>query len=255
VDCRPDFGFFPDIYNEDWLFFYDDAARRELGSSGRMVTQLRYHPFADPQRAAWQEFGDVLAEGLYALLDDGKSLEHATHVYWQQFLEARRSFLEEIIRRADMKNPEISQQLLLSVEMALKCSVEIDPGLFERYIQAWREDLSDWKQRVAQIPRKDSVEDALRALRLQSSADSRVFDAAHYGPVIVGPDSLLTPDQRKHGGRRTWATSWSRHGSSDAREGKLFSSAWRALRLSGRESALPESDPPPEARQVEAARG
>ena len=66
VDCQQNTGFFPDIYNEDWLFFYDAASAGQLGSSGRRVTQLRYDPFADPQRAAWQEFGDVLAEGLYA---------------------------------------------------------------------------------------------------------------------------------------------------------------------------------------------
>ena len=71
VDCQQNTGFFPHIYNEDWLFFYEDASTGRLGSSGGKVTQLRYDPFADAQRAAWQEFGDVLAEGLYALLDHG----------------------------------------------------------------------------------------------------------------------------------------------------------------------------------------
>jgi hypothetical protein len=170
VDCRWNTGFFPDIYNEDWLFFYDDAARRQLASSGHSVTQLRYDPFADPQRAAWQEFGDVLAEGLYALLDNGHRIEHATHGYWLQFLEARRSFLEAIRRRTDTQRPEISEKLLLSVELALKCSINIAPELLECYIEAWRKDLIDWKDRVAGIPVMQ-LEDALQALRLASSAD------------------------------------------------------------------------------------
>ena len=34
VDCQKDIGFFPDIYNEDWLFFFDNASHRLLGSSG-----------------------------------------------------------------------------------------------------------------------------------------------------------------------------------------------------------------------------
>ena len=34
VDCQQSYGFFPDIYNEDWLFFYDAAAAGRLGSSG-----------------------------------------------------------------------------------------------------------------------------------------------------------------------------------------------------------------------------
>jgi len=33
--------------------------------------QQAYKPFADPNRAATEEFGDLLAEGLYALFDDG----------------------------------------------------------------------------------------------------------------------------------------------------------------------------------------
>ena len=55
VDMQHDIGFFPDIYNEDWLFFYDDVASGQIGSSARKITQLRYEPFADPRRAAWQE--------------------------------------------------------------------------------------------------------------------------------------------------------------------------------------------------------
>jgi len=55
VDCQQNSGFFPDIYNEDWLFFYDAAAAGRLGSSRREVTQLGYNPFADPQRAAQAE--------------------------------------------------------------------------------------------------------------------------------------------------------------------------------------------------------
>ena len=67
VDCRVPFDFFPDLYNEDWLFFYRNAAEERLATPGSLVEQLQYDPFADPQRAASQEFGDVIAEGLYAL--------------------------------------------------------------------------------------------------------------------------------------------------------------------------------------------
>ena len=34
VDCDADIGFFPDIYNEDWLFFFDDASARAAGQLG-----------------------------------------------------------------------------------------------------------------------------------------------------------------------------------------------------------------------------
>lgn len=174
VNCRHNIGFFPDIYNEDWLFFYDDAANGRLGSSGREVTQLRYDPFADAQRTEWQEFGDVLAEGLYTLLHCGMGLRHATREYWLDFLHVRRNFLEAIIGRSGMAKSEIREQLVLSVEQALKCSIAISPGLLERYIWLWRQDLDRWDRRLAKIRELRSLDAALRTLGLTSFADGWV---------------------------------------------------------------------------------
>ena len=177
VDCQHSRGFFPDIYNEDWLFFYDTAAAGRLGSSRREVTQLRYDPFADPQRAAWQEFGDVLAEGVYALLEFGVGIDHAESECWSYFLDSRRRFFDAISRRSDEADPEIRERLLCSVEAARECSAEISPELFERYIRLWRQDLREWEQRISRIRRMPSVNAALQALGLLRSADGRA--AAH----------------------------------------------------------------------------
>lgn len=189
VDCQQSHGFFPDIYNEDWLFFYDAAAAGRLGSSGRAVTQVRYDPFADPRRAAWQEFGDVLAEGLYALLEFGVGIGEAEGECWGYFLDSRRRFFDAISRRSDKANPDVRERLLLSVEAARECSAEIAPGLFERYIRLWRQDLRDWEQRIAQVHRMPSVDAALQALGLASSAGGRA--AAH----VTRPRSADTAEE------------------------------------------------------------
>jgi hypothetical protein len=178
VDCQQDMGFFPDMYNEDWLFFYDNASRGRLSSSGRNVRQLPYDPFADEQRAAWQEFGDVLAEGLYALLERGLDAGYATSAYWRQFLDARRSFLEAIIERSDTASPEVRQQMLRSVELALECSITISPELLEHYVRRWRQDLRDWERRLAGIGQMPSAEAALRALGFTWSADGWAAEPA-----------------------------------------------------------------------------
>jgi hypothetical protein len=44
VNCEQPFGFFPEIYNEDWLFFYDDARTGRLGWSGRDVKNFLMIP-------------------------------------------------------------------------------------------------------------------------------------------------------------------------------------------------------------------
>lgn len=193
VDSQQNSGFFPDMYNEDWLFFYDAASAGQLGSSQREVTQLRYNPFADPRHAAWQEFGDVLAEGLYALLEFGSDIEHATSEYWSYFLDARRRFFDAIDRRSDITSPDLREQLLCSVAAARECSAEISPELFERFIQLWRQDLHDWGKRVTAIRQMPSLDAALQALDLAGSGNGRVVDITRPRPAGAGETPPAAP--------------------------------------------------------------
>jgi hypothetical protein len=261
VDCQKITGFFPDVYNEDWLFFYEAAARRRLGSSGRKVTQLWYDPFADPQRAAWQEFGDVLAEGLYALLEYGPDCRYATDDYWEQFLDARRSFLEAIARRAGTADPEIREQLVLSVELARKCSYMIGPGLLERYVLLWQQDRRQWQERIARVPEMP-LEAALKELGLAEPSDTgvrgsaldRAAEAMEQAATIpfTAPDyfMLFKPGAYDEGLRapererlavRIKRPSFRPHRESLAtREGVRFAVPRRARRMSGREDGPAE---------------
>jgi hypothetical protein len=213
VDCQQNTGFFPDIYKGDWLFFFDVASAGRLGSSRRKVTQVRYNPFADPKRAAWQEFGDVLAEGLYALLDHRMDWRYATDGYWLDFLDARQRFLEAIVSRAniarpDIARPDIREELLLSVEMALKCSITIGPELLERYVLLWRQDLREWQQRIAGISPMPSLDAALQELGLPSSINDsaagqiRYFDLISNGPLNTFASAMPEESPKRAGLRR-----------------------------------------------------
>jgi hypothetical protein len=235
VDCQQKFGFFPNIYNEDWLFFYDDAARGRLGSSGHEVTQLRYDPFDDVRRAEWQEFGDVLAEGLYALLGRGLGFKHATREYWYDFLYARQIFIDKIIERSGMAEPEIKERLLLSVGRAQKCSIGIFPQVLERYIRLWRRDLHDWEQRLARVSQMRSPDEALRALGLARSTERRSAGLAfHYpAPQDQGPVSTVPFN----------APDYYDLFQSGAQENGFLASARRAFRNNDRVYAPPESSP------------
>jgi len=170
INCDGDIGFFPDIYNEDWLFFFDNASNGRLANSCLEATQLAYYPFASEKRAAWQEFGDVLAEGLYALLHLGRSVKDATPDYWANFLEARRSFLEAILTRSESADLEIRDDVVSSVTSALKSLGQIDAALCHRYVQAWQADLRQWKRRMAEVPADLPLQDALTELGLSPTA-------------------------------------------------------------------------------------
>lgn len=166
VNCQESFGFFPEIYNEDWLFFFDDAREAQLGWSGRDVTQLRYDPFENVERAERQEFGDVLAEGLYALLHLGFDLSTAPDRYWNEFLAIRRRFLEEIIWRAKFVAPGIGQNIVRAVQTAILRLMQVQPQALEDYIKAWRDDLHVWAKRLETVPRVNSLDEALEMLAL-----------------------------------------------------------------------------------------
>lgn len=195
VDCNSDIGFFPDIYNEDWFFFFDAASNGQLGNSYLRATQLNYYPFANPRRAAWQEFGDVLAEGLYTLLHLQLDVRQATGFYWSYFLDARRNFLEAILSRTENARPDMRNEISASVQSAQKCLLNIKPSLCARYVELWRQDLADWKCRLAEIPTAETVDAALAELGLppaQTDSSLRILhpgDEAplpwHAGPVTI----------------------------------------------------------------------
>ncbi len=189
VDCTAPLGFFPDVYNEDWLFFYHDAAEHRLAWSDVNATQLRYDPFDDPQRAARQEFGDVLAEGLYALLHRGRKAETATQDYWTNFLDARKGFLDAIIARAGRAPAEVRDKMLNSVRAARECSAQIQPEFCELYVRLWQKDLGRWQDTLAEIPQVSSVAKALSELGLATATSMMRRDDDRYGTTAT-----MTPE-------------------------------------------------------------
>jgi hypothetical protein len=196
VDCESDIGFFPDIYNEDWLFFFDAAANGELGNSYLKATQLYYYPFANAERAAWQEFGDVIAEGLYSLLHLGRGVTQATSAHWASFIEARRNFLEAALTRAQDAPLDTRDDITASLRSALKCLSEITPDLCARYVEAWRQDLKAWKRRWAKIRVMQSVDAALAELGLETTptdSTKRILHPLDMSALTHAPGPVAIP--------------------------------------------------------------
>jgi hypothetical protein len=167
VDCRVPFGFFPDLYNEDWLFFYQDAAEERLATPGSLAEQLPYEPFADPQRAAGQEFGDVIAEGLYALLHGSRGIDAAGEEYWKQFLEYRNGVLDAVTRRLPNLRPESRTEISKALGAARQVLWDITEMMCVEYVAAWQRDLERWGKLLANLPGTSSIEDALGTVGLR----------------------------------------------------------------------------------------
>jgi hypothetical protein len=163
-------SFFPDVYNEDWFFLLDDKGLRPTAVTG-VAVQKPYDPFANVRRARVEEFGDCLAEGVFALLDDGKSIDAADETYWKAFLAGREEMITGIIREAE-RSPAGTRPMIAALKAARgRCQI-IRPDLCVLYLKALRHDREVWREFVEQHPARNAggSEKALAALGLLHAA-------------------------------------------------------------------------------------
>ena len=153
VNCAADpLDFFPDVYNEDWLFFATHAAQGKVVSVGE-ARQQPYKPFADPNRAVTEEFGDLIAEGLYALFNDGQSLEAATKAYWNDFIDARKKLIRRLANDLFLiPTHEAAVQAHESMLHADKQLASIKADECVRFVKAWRNDRGAFARTAKDTP-------------------------------------------------------------------------------------------------------
>ncbi|GAA1028078.1 hypothetical protein GCM10009557_11780 [Virgisporangium ochraceum] len=154
-------SFFPDVYNEDWFFLLNRSRLRPVTVAGR-AEQDAYDPFATEERARLEEFGDVMAEGIFAILDDAGELGEADREYWRGFLDRRLELIERtqlrinLVRRADRK--KVARSLRAARD---QLTSRITPELCVEYLHAWQRDLANWIDVCDRLEKKRTVEEAL----------------------------------------------------------------------------------------------
>jgi hypothetical protein len=170
-------SFFPEIYNEDWLFLLRGTSLGSVATHGTMI-QHRFDPFDTADRAASQEFGDCIAEGIYWLLDRGSPIRHADTPYWRESLRRRRRLIGHIERR--MVNapapPDVRARLIASLSAARYAHEWISPDLCHRYMNAWHRDRAAWRRHLRDLPvsvTPSSAEVACRELGIPVNCDLR----------------------------------------------------------------------------------
>lgn len=151
-------SFFPDIYNDDWFFMLDPEGRLRSVARAGEVRQERFDPFRNVDRARAEEFGDVLAEGIYWLLDQGGSASEADRRHWAEFLVKRRRFIERILERSE------KHCVIAALQASLDRLVFITPELCERYLHAWACDRDKWLRHIAALPTGQTRQQALGLL-------------------------------------------------------------------------------------------
>jgi hypothetical protein len=183
-------SFFPDIYNEDWFFFAREAASRELRQVG-LASQLEYDPFASPDRARREEFGDLLAEGLFALMGQvdpsvrfGDQLRAADEAYWSRFIEARHNVITaamSMLRVAVERNGDHGRLSSALVSLAAAQN-QLDHMITAEdcvsFVGAWQDDLEQWQSFSSGVNNVGSTRDAMDFLQLSTWTRAEFGDAA-----------------------------------------------------------------------------
>lgn len=178
-------GFFPAVYHEDWLCILDHLRRGEVAVSGQ-VGQGPYNPFANPDRARFEEFGDILASGLlwlvYAagdkvavpatLADTDTEIQsdywhEAMRLdFWKEVLDQRAKLFDELVLLLRLRSKRDTARPLDSVRAAQDRCSELSPDEFVSFIKAWAGNLVKWRDRTSRLARAGSVDKALADLGL-----------------------------------------------------------------------------------------
>lgn len=139
-----DLGFFPPIYNEDWLFMAHEIARGRVSSTGS-IQQKPHDPFLEPSIADFQEPGEIIADGLFALLACDRFDQRLHHAVWDELLNLRRKWLAELAcRSSDAKHHAI-------IEGArAKCRV-ISESDCVRFLRDWEQDQTLWMSKLKEL--------------------------------------------------------------------------------------------------------
>ena len=175
---------FPEgIYDEDWLFMYEATMRRSVARTHETSWQAEYDPFASPERAGHEEFGNIMSGGLYDHLKTSPVPGLRDERYWKGVLEERWEQLGMLCEAAQecsprgrqSDRPESADTTLLqhvpkierSLMAALEMSRSITPDMCVAYYRAWHDvDRPQWSARYSELPASRGVEHMLGLLEL-----------------------------------------------------------------------------------------
>jgi hypothetical protein len=170
-------SFFPEIYNDDWFFLLDGHKGLQPVAATGQVRQNRYDPFRTPDRARAEELGDVLAEGIYWLLDQDRSIIDANQAHWKKFLAKREQFIRRVlgmveqaaIKPDDKASRDDKARRIAALKGSLGRLALITPELCDNYLRAWVTDWQRWQRHIQRLPARQQRAQALAALSRRGS--------------------------------------------------------------------------------------
>jgi hypothetical protein len=173
VGIKGNRSFFPNVYNEDWFFVLEVGKRLQSIATVGQVLQNPYDPYR-VERARGEELGDVLAEGTFWLLDQGKPASDGDLAHWGDFLAHRKEFIKQVQRMVEGEasiGADVRARMGEALTAALGRCERIPPDLCVDYMKALASDQDRWQRHIQQIRRQSKLprEEALRSLTVRGT--------------------------------------------------------------------------------------
>jgi hypothetical protein len=131
-------GFFPLIYNEDWLFMIPSILKKKVVEIDS-ISQKKYDPFDQSERVQLQEFGEIIAEGLFELISRRNYVERFTIEFWREYLQYRRSYVSAYLEKGVARFTPL-------LKKSLSISKQIDPTDCVNFLKDWERDIITFKK-------------------------------------------------------------------------------------------------------------
>ncbi|MBB5916659.1 hypothetical protein BJY24_005571 [Nocardia transvalensis] len=161
-------SFFPEVYNDDWLYLLDGDSYPPLALTGRAVHD-EGSPFDRPDTAASQEFGEVIAAGLHVCATTGTAMRDVD--LWRDHVAQRHRSLRQLVRahreRRDLEGDRA--KIVAALEAARATSAEITPAFCIAYVDAWLRDRAWWRDHLLALPTGLALEDAVARIGLPAA--------------------------------------------------------------------------------------
>ena len=133
-------SYFPLIYNEDWLFMIPYILKKKIPAID-LIYQKEYNPYEDISRIKFQEFGEVIAEGLFELIYRQKYDDRYKERFWNEYLAYRKSYVTELL--------DISEKPYIPfIKESLDLNGKIKPNQCINFIHDFEQDILTFKKIV-----------------------------------------------------------------------------------------------------------
>ena len=134
-------GFFPCLYNEDWLFMLPHVLNGSICSFGS-INQVPFDPFDDIARPLFQEFGEIIAEGLYALFAGKQYSRRHEKETWLGILEQRKRNLTSLSYRL----PQLKHKKIIAAMLEANSNITAEDC--STFVRDWETDLKSWQSYI-----------------------------------------------------------------------------------------------------------